>query len=423
MRLTRVADSSGVELEGVNLADPLLYADGDPHTIWHAMRERSPVHWQPVGGHGFWSITRYDDALRVLRDCSAFTSEEGTLLNLLGAGDPAGGHQMVATDPPRHGELRAPIQKALAHQAVGRYAAGIRAEVAGFCATAVSGEPFNLAEAAMRLAAGVGGRVLGLDPADLPRLCRLQLMAVAPDHPGAMLPEGPEATLRQAHHELLAYLDDVVRRRRRDPRDDLVGLLLNAQVDGRPMTRGAIISNCYSLLLGAGATTPFLIGATLLELTESGLYAYWARHPELIPSGTDEALRWTTPGNHVMRHAREDVTLRGRTIRRGDAVVVWFGSANRDAEVFAAPYAFDLARRPNRHLSFGFGPHYCVGHAVARMTLHTLLAELFRTCAGFELTGPVQHLPSNFIAGLADLPVRGIARAGVRAGPPKLLPA
>ncbi|WP_374210868.1 MULTISPECIES: cytochrome P450 [Streptomyces] len=129
-------------------------------------------------------------------------------------------------------------------------------------------------------------------------------------------------------------------------------------------------------------------------------------------TGVDEALRWSSPTNHFMRYALQDIELRGKKIRAGDAVVVWLGSANRDEEVFANPFTFDIRRKPNRHMAFGSGPHYCVGHTVARMSMKILFTELFESFEDFELVGEVEHLHSNFVAGIKHMPMVAKVRAG-----------
>ncbi|WP_030776216.1 cytochrome P450 [Streptomyces sp. NRRL S-920] len=399
----------------VNLADPDLYAVGDPHAVWRTLRERAPVHWQPVGDSlGFWSVTRYTDVERVLEDHASFTSERGTLLSLLGRHDPAGGRQMAVTDPPRHGRMRAPLHRALRLRSAETHADEIRAGIRALLPEAPpgTGRSFDFAEACAQLPLVVLGPLLGLPARDRPRLVRLAMMCAAEDDPGHQLPGGPEATLRQAHRELFAYFADLVRDRRRrlarrpgKSAEDLVDVLLTMDADGERLTPGEVLSNCYSLLLGAGVTLAHVPPAAVLELARTGGYAHWAARPELLGSGVEEALRWASPAGHFMRHARHSLDLAGVRVARGDAVVAWLGSANRDATAFDRPEVFDPARRPNRHLAFGAGPHYCAGASVARVTLRLFFAELFDRYARIEVTGAPLRARSTFLAGITHLPV------------------
>jgi cytochrome P450 len=415
MRHTRPADPYAVDLDAVNLADPRLFSDGDPHAVWHALRVREPVRWQDIdGSRGFWSITRYADVEAVLRDHRIFTSEGGTLISLIGRGDPASRQQLSATDPPRHTRMRAPVQRLLTGRGPDRYAEIIRDRVREVLAPGLAGEPFDFAQAMQRLPMSTFGAVMDLPRADWDRLSQLAIMAVAAEDPLCQLPAGPEATAHRAHRELFAYFQDATNDRRRHLGDDLLSVLLTMRVDGEPLAPGAVMANCYLLLIGSVITVPEVPKSALVELATTGRYAEWAEHPELLNEGVEEALRWGTSANHVLRYATRAVRMRGAAIEAGDPVVVWFPSANRDADVFADPYRFDLRRIPNRHLAFGSGPHYCVGFGVARLTLRLLFEELFAAYESFELAGDVVHLRSNFIAGITRMPVVARPRGGAR---------
>ncbi|WP_316527992.1 cytochrome P450 [Kitasatospora brasiliensis] len=407
MIITRPEGGSGAfDFAAVDLVDPTTYTHGDPHAVWDAMRRHDPVCWHPVGDDlGFWSITKYEDASWVLRDHTVFTSQRGTLLNLLGKDDPAGGRQMAATDPPRHTRMREPLQRALTIKSVEKSAERIRQEVRRLLSPALTGKPFDFAETVTQLPMAVTGMLMGLPPEDWPLLTRLTVMSIAPDDPEFTVNGDAEATLQLAHRELFAYFSDIVRHRQSELDDGLISLLLTMEVDGRKLSLGEILSNCYSLLLGANVTTPYVPTAAFAELMGTSLLEEWLTTPELVGSGTEEALRWASPANHFMRYAVKDVTLRGKTIRSGDAVVVWLGSANRDEEAFPDPFRFDLRRRPNRHIAFGSGAHYCVGHTVARVSLRILFEELLTGFSSVESAGPVEHLSSNFVAGIKHMPV------------------
>lgn len=413
MRHSHPTDPYAVDLDAVNLSDPALYKHGDPHAVWHAMRVRAPVHWQPVeSGTGFWSITRYHDVDAVLKDYRTFTSEGGTLLTLLGKGDPASRQQLSATDPPRHTEMRAPLQRLLVGRTADRYRERVRQEARRLLEPALSGEPFDVAVAVHRLPVVTFGALMDLPAADWPMLTELAEMAVAPDDPDHQLSAGAEVTRQRAHRELFAYFQDVATQRQKAPGDDLLSVLLTMSVEGEPLRRGAVMANCYLLLIGSTVTVPEVPKAALAELIRTGGYPDWAGHPELLDSGLEEALRWASPANHVLRYATRSTRLHEVDIAEGDAVVVWYGSANRDEEVFVDPYRFDVRRHPNRHLTFGAGPHYCVGFAIARMTLRVLFEEAFAAFEDFQLAGPVEHIASNFVAGITRMPVIGKPRPG-----------
>jgi cytochrome P450 len=412
----RTVDSCPVSAHQPDLADPSLYSDGDPQTIFSELRKRNPVSWrQSTSGPGFWAVTKYKDADFVLRDHTAFTSERGTLLNILGIEDPAGGKQMAVTDPPKHTRMREPLQRTLSIKAVEAHRETIRELVVKLIEPLADGGVFDFAEAMLAMPMAVTGMLMGLPVVDWPYLTRLTTTAIAPDDDEYQRPAGSAATLAAAHRELFAYFQDIVHQHRGNPGNDLISFLIGLDLDGRRISLGEIMSNCYSLLLGANVTTPHVASSAMATQTNTGVFADWAAHPDLTVRGTEEALRWASPANHFMRYATQDVTLHNKLVKAGDAVVVWLGSANRDEDVFTDPFVFDIRRKPNRHVAFGVGPHYCVGHTVAKVTLRLLFGELLSRYSDFQLAGPSSLLKSNFIAGYKHLPI--VAKVRPQRGP------
>lgn len=406
MRITVPREPLDVDLGSVNLFDPQLYGTGDPHPIWKAMRDRAPVHHQRLpDGRDFWSVTRYADACRVLGDHDAFSSERGTLLSALGTGDPAGGKMMAATDPPRHTAMRTPLARALSPHTLARQQEQLRLAVRRVLAPALRGVQWDLAVAAASFPMAFTGALMGIPEQDWPRLARCTTMAIAPDD--TEFQEGNSfLTLVSVHHELFEYFSQEVLRRADEPGDDLIGFLMTMRAGGERLRHDEIVYNCYSLLLGANVTTPQVAAAMVLAFIEDpASYRRLVADPSLIASSVEEGLRWSSPASHFMRYTRRDVTLAGQRIPSGAAVAVWLGSANRDETVFPDPYRFDVARTDNRHLAFGFGAHYCVGGSLARIALRLLTAETLSLIEEFELAGPVEHLCSNFVAGVSHLPV------------------
>lgn len=389
----------------VDLIDPDLYRGDGAHTAWRQLRRDAPVSWQPVRDIGYWSVVTHAEATRILRDHDTFTSEQGTLLNLLGKGDPAGGHQMAVTDPPAHTRMRSPLQQALSIKNVENDRERIRRTVIALLEPLADGGPFDFATAMAALPMRVIGALMALPEQDWPRLILLTHACIAADDPEFQLAAGAPATLRAAHRELFAYFQDLVTQRRRSPGDDLISVLLTMELDGRRLSPGEIVSNCYSLLLGATVTTAQPPNAAMATLAGTPVFDDWAAHPELLTGGVEESLRWASPTQHFMRHTTREVEVAGVRIPAGDPVVVWLGSANRDERVFAEPDTFDIRRTPNKHIAFGVGAHYCIGHTVARVTLRIFFTELLARFTDFALTGPPVRLRSNIIAGYAHLPI------------------
>lgn len=392
---------------GIDLFDPHVHAEGDPHAVWTHLRAHAPLHRQTLpDGRAFWSVTRYHDACRVLSDHREFTSERGSLLHQLGRRDAAGGRMLVATDPPRHTELRRPLNRLFAPGARAGLEQRLRTAARWVLAPAAAPGEWDLAERAQALPTAVAGAVLDLPEEDWPELFRWTASAAAPDDPDLRVGGSSAATLAVAHHQLFAYFTDQVAQRRGTAGEDVIRLLMSMRVGDRPLTDEEIVVNCYSVVLGANATTPHTVSGTVQALMDHPeVFRAVARDPSLVPGLVEEGLRWTSPASSFLRHAVKDTELSGGVVPAGDAVAVWVGSANRDERVFTDPFRFDPSRTGNRHIAFGFGPHYCLGAAVARQTLRIFFEEVFERVAEFRPAGESRRLVSNFVAGLARLPV------------------
>ncbi|QQQ79997.1 cytochrome P450 [Saccharothrix sp. 6-C] len=395
-----------VHVGDTDLVDPHLYSDGDAHAIWRELRAQDTLGWSQVDDErGFWSVVHFTETDHVLRNTSLFTSERGTMLELLGMDDPAGGQQLAVTDPPRHTIMQARLKKALAVQAVDRQRDMIRSLVGDLISPIGDGGVFDFGQAMLAMPMSVTGTMMGLPPEDWSWLSRLTTICIAADDPEYQDEGSRAATLHMAHRELFAYFQDLVRFRRDRTGDDLISVLINTRFEGRHMSSSEIVSNCYSLLLGANVTTPHAPNFVMAEFIDSDVLPQWAADPEVGATAVEEALRWASPVNHMLRYATQDVEVRNTRIAAGDAVVVWLGAANRDESEFPDSETFDLRRKPNKHLAFGIGPHYCVGHSVARVTLRILFDELLGRYQDFEAAGTPERLVSNFVSGYKHVPI------------------
>lgn len=407
MRLTPGAGRD-VDLGRVNLFDLDLYTCGDPHAIWDVMRAKAPLHHQVLpDGREFWSVTRYDDVCRVLGDHREFTSERGTVVTHLGEDDVAAGKLMTSTDPPRHTQVRRAIGAMLTARAVASWQDRIRQAVVRFLEPALDGGTWDLAEQALRLPMIVAGPLLGIPERDWDELVQLTAMVTAPSDPHFQY-GSQAATLAISHHELVSYVTQWVKQRRSAGGEDgsLLGHLMSVRAGDTPLTDEEIAYDGYSLLLGANVTTPHTVSGTVLALIERpSQFAKAQADPSLVPALVEEGLRWTSAACNFMRYATAETRIGGGTVPAGAAVVAWIGSANRDESQFCDPHEFDVTRSENRHVAFGFGPHYCIGAPLARMTARIFFDELLGRFGSIDLDGEPQHLRSYFIAGMTHLPI------------------
>jgi cytochrome P450 len=209
-----------------------------------------------------------------------------------------------------------------------------------------------------------------------------------------------------ARNEILLYFQDLAAHRRRTPGDDVISALATGTIDGEPLTDEEIVLNCYSLILGGDESSRLSATGALVALVE---------HPDQwralkdgtvgLDSAVEEVLRWTTPAMHFGRRALVDVPVGDRLIRAGDIVTLWNISANFDDEAFPEPGRFDLARTPNRHVTFGYGPHFCIGAFLGRAHVEAVLEGLRDHVAVAKLVGEPRQIYSNFVYGHINLPV------------------
>jgi cytochrome P450 len=407
VRITVPPSDARVALDQINLADTDLYTKGDAHLVWQTLRAECPVFWQKqANGQGFWAVTRHADARRVLAEHKTFSSQGGTAIAMLDSRDPAAGLMMQATDPPRHRQFREHLGKPFTPRAVDKHAEYIREFVRNAIEPVRDGAVVDVAMAFGPLPMAVGAKMMGLPAADVDPLMRLAYASLAPDDPRYRTPGVAGPTAAHAHYEIVAYFASRVAERRKNPGDDLISHLITVEVGGRHMTDHELLANCLSLLLGAVVTTSHVITATIIALTETrGGEGHWPDSPP-TQAMIEEALRWSSPVTHFMRRARHDTEICGQKINEGDAVTAWIASANRDEKTFTRAYELDFGRVPNRHISFGAGPHICLGRNLASLMLWHSFEQLIASIESFELADVPVHLASNEIAGVVSLPVR-----------------
>jgi cytochrome P450 len=386
----------------LDLLDPELLAD--PYPTFHRLRAEDPVHWEPEPG--YWVVTRYDDAVAVLRDPATFSSA-------IHQGRPAAARSarwFVFRDAPDHTRLRAAAQGALTPQMV----IGLRHRIAALVSELLdpieeAGGCDLIAALAFPLPAIVIAELLGV-PSD--ERARFRQWSADIAAIGGLVGAAPDAAARRARAQasedaLAAYVSDVVRDRQRAAGPHLIGRLLAGCGDAGTLPLEDVVDLCVFLLFAGHETTTNLIGNGMLALL---------RHPETLPTlraapnlwgpAIDELLRFDSPVQARVRVARGDAVLGGRTVRDGDRVLVLLGAANRDPAHFPEPDRLWLARPANRHLAFGAGIHFCLGAALARLEASVALEALVRRFPALELASErVRWRPTMSLRGLEALPL------------------
>lgn len=391
-----------------DLMDLDLFARGEMFAAWRHLRAEDPVHLHRGEDGGFWSLVRYDDIVGVYRDPSTFSSAKGTVMggSYRDRTDSATGHMLICTDLPYHRTLRRQVRPGFSSAVVERIVTLLRPLLERTLDEFVADGGGDFAEqVAPVLPASVLMAMLGVDLRDAHHLLGLTRAMIGYRDDEYRSGASVALELVQTQAETFAFLADLVERRRADPGDDLVSMLLAGDEDGR-LTYEEVLYNGLNVAVGGNETTPHTASAMVVAFVEhpdqvDRLYG----DPALLPTALEEILRWTSTNAYVQRTATRDVEIRGRRIEAGQAVTLWNASANRDEDVFERSEEFDLARTPNRHIAFGTGHHHCIGATVARRELRLLLEECVRRGLRFELAGPIERLRSNFMLGIKHLPV------------------
>jgi len=393
---------------------------GYPHEAWTRLRRESPVRRFEIDGFDpFWAITRYDDIARVSRQPRKFLNRPR--LTFFSKRFPVRAPEEFARsilnmDPPEHAKYRGLVNRRFTPHALSFLATHVEemsAAIVGDAAARLVDEVSEagtcdfVTEVAARLPLGVILQLLGVPREDWQLVFDWTNQSIAPGEPEYRGGTGVMETAERARLALFDYFGRYVAERRREQRDDLVSVLAKARIDGQPVEDFEILSYCFLLAVAGNETTRNAISGGVLALIENPAELRRLQEdPSLLDSAVEEVLRWTSPVIHFCRTATEDAEVGGETIRQGDLLVLFYPSANRDEEVFADPFRFDVARSPNEHLAFGIGEHFCLGANLARIELRAILAEVLRRFDDLALAGPVERVRSMLVGGIKRMPVR-----------------
>jgi cytochrome P450 family 142 subfamily A polypeptide 1 len=379
---------------GVSLLSPDFYAD--PHPIFRWMRDEAPVYWDD--GTGIWGITRYADVMTLSKDWETFCSGQGSRPE-------SAVPSMINTDPPGHILRRRIVSAGFTPRRVADHEPYLRAKVTQLIdSVADKGHCDFVREIATPLPMYMIGELMGLPEADHEKLLEWSdLFATGGDEVREKVMPAAEAYAE--------YILAIVNERRGGDGQDLVSLVVNAEVDGEALTEVDLIMETMLILVGGDETTRHVISGGLEQLLrDRDQLALLQRDPSLLPTAIEEMLRWVTPIQNMNRTATRDVEFGGQKIREGDRMLLLYPSANRDERVFREPERFDVRRQPNDHVAFGgFGRHHCLGAQLARLELRVLFEELLVRLPDLELADPEAPLPrrrGNFVLGVESLPVR-----------------
>jgi len=406
-------------MQAVDLASSETYEREMPHEYFSWLREETPVYWHPPGTQavrpgsplgaeqrGFWAVSRHRDVIEVSVDQKRFSSERGTVLMQDMEEDRIGQLRLwiINQDAPDHTKLRKLINKGFTKRMIHNMESHIR-KLTGEIIDRVArtGECDFVESIASELPLLVIAELIGAPVEDRTKLFDWSNKMVGFEDPEF----GDETVATETMGEMLAYAAHLGGLRRADPRDDLTSVLVHAEVDGQRLDELSFNMFFILLVMAGNETTRNAISGGMLALSEHpDQRKKLLDDPSLMEVATEEILRYVSPVITMRRTATCDTELAGQTIRENDKVVMFYPSANRDAEVFENPSQFDVTRDPNPHLAFGWGPHFCLGASLARAEIRIMFSELLSRLPDIEVCGPVRRLRSATVNSIKSMPVR-----------------
>lgn len=403
-------------LAGIDFTDLDNFANGFPHELFAIHRREAPVYWhEPTentpDGEGFWSVATYAETLEVLKDPTTFSSVTGggrpyggTLLQDLAIA----GQVLNMMDDPRHSQIRRLVSSGLTPRMIRLVEDDLRVRARRLLDAVVPGEPFDfLVDIAAELPMQMICILLGVPESERHWLFE----AIEPqfDFGGSRKAALSQLSVEEAGSRMYDYGRQLIASKRAEPTEDMLSVVANAMVDDAdaPSLSDLELYLFFSLLFSAGAeTTRNAVAGGLLALAQRPDQLRALRADlDALPTAVEEIVRWTSPSPSKRRTATREVTLGGQCVEAGQKVQIWEGSANRDAAVFERAGEFDITRKPNPHLGFGQGVHYCLGANLARLELRVLYEELFSRFGAVRVVRPVEWARSNRHTGIRHLVV------------------
>ena len=414
--------------EGWDLTDIMQFTQGQPHAYFHQLRREAPVSWWDMpalaGMAGFWALTRYEDVKAVDLNAKTFSSQAGGIL--MGNNSKSSGPKrlraaaldsLINLDAPYHVPLRMEHRPFFTPDYIGKLQ------------VRVAGEVDRLLDQMEAKAKKNGGRVdmvenfsqwlplytlcemLGVDEKDRPKIVRwmhyLELASYIIGNPEKKISPIFVAKFLWNIRQMFRYGEKVLADRRRSPRDDLLTVIANAKIADEPMTRSYLDGSWLLIIFAGNDTTRNSLSGTMRLLTEfPDQKKMLLEDRELVSKMVPEALRLVSPVMYMRRTAKEDTQIGEQQIAAGEKVIMWYGAANRDPDVFADPDRMDIFRNnAGDHLSFGTGPHVCLGQRIATMQLDTAYRRILDRFPNIRWTGKQAHAPTNFVHAISELEV------------------
>ncbi len=398
-----------VQLTEVDIYSPDVFTERLPHDVFQLLRREAPVYWhREPSGPGYWALTKYEDIVAVSQDAATFSSARmGTNIE-----DPPPDSLaviqtlMLNMDPPRHTLYRRLVATGFTPAMIRKLEPHVREITTRIIDNvAPRGMCDFVTEVAAELPLQVIAEMLGVPLQDRHMVFDWSNRLIGFDDPE--FTTSPEDG-KQAAAEMFLYAHRLAAERKGSPRDDLISVLMQAEVDAEALSEPDFDAFFILLVVAGNETTRNAIAGAMQAFIEHPEQRQrLIEDPSLMPTAVEEMLRWVSPLIYFRRTATRDTEVRTQPIREGEKIVMYYPSANRDEDVFEHADRFDVGRNTNPHLAFGGGGHhFCLGASLARLEIRVMFEELFRRLPDIEIAGPPRRLRSNFVNGIKHLPVR-----------------
>lgn len=410
--------SRNLTLDTIDIIGEQTYADhGYPHEGWGLLRREAPVYWyEREGCLPFWAVTKLDDLVRISKNPQIF--ENAPRMAVFPYFEKADDEEkfparhLLNMDPPEHAKYRRVVSSHFTPRAVEKMKTGVD-DITNEILDEIMGdgsmqEGDFVRQFSARLPLAVLADLLGVPRSDWELMFQWSNEVIGSTDPDYRREgETPEESSERARMALFQYYAEMVDDRRKHPREDIVTVLANGQVDGEEIPPFELLSYLFVLVVAGNETTRNATTGGLLALLQHPEQLEKLRkNPGLIDSAVEEIVRWTSPVIQFCRTPNQDVEVRGRKIKAGQNMCLFYPSANRDEDVFDHPNEFRIDRDPNPHVAFGIGEHVCLGANLARLELRSAFRTLIPRLAHIEMTGPVERLRSSFVGGIKRMPIR-----------------
>ena len=392
------------------------FINGQPFDTFKRLREEAPIYWHEESLEfepGFWALTKHEDIVRVSKDPMTFSSAVGG--HLMTMGDPevvdpsavaAIIGNMIGMDPPDHQIYRKMVAPSFTPKAIRTLEGDMRLKIRELLENVEDKGEFNfVTEISEQLPLWVLCEMMGIPESERPKIRDL-----VNNLTDASIQQDPNNAFQiwVNYMELFKMGRDMIEERRKNPTDDLMSVVANTKIEGGELPPELLDGFFLLMVIAGNETTRNTLTGGLMALTDNPEEREkLLKDPALISNATDEMLRWVTSVIYFRRTATKDTNIRGQDIKAGDKVVMWYGSANRDEDIFEDGHLFKVDREnAKKHLAFGAGEHLCLGNRLGHMQIRILFEELLDRFPNIHSTSDPVRIPSNFLAGISELKVR-----------------